>query len=201
MRENPTPYPRADMARGSDTEEHTMSDDSMTIPGDQANDPAAGGAAQTDPPEQQPDLAAEAAKWKALARKHEAQAKANAEAAAKLRELEMAGKSETEKLQAMLEEERRRAQQATVEALKLKVAAEKELPAKLVKFLPDFDNEVDMMQAADELLEAIGGAGTAAPQPTRQAPKSNLTTPLSDDDAQSQIEKLAQAMAGGLRPR
>jgi hypothetical protein len=44
-----------------------------------------------------PDLTAEVEKWKALARKHEGTAKANAEAARRLSDLEEASKSETEK--------------------------------------------------------------------------------------------------------
>jgi hypothetical protein len=147
---------------------------------------------QGQPP--QPDPAAEATKWKALARKHEAQAKANAEAAQRLKDMENAGKSETEKLQALLDDERSKAKQATVKALKLSVAAEKGIPASLAKFLPDLEDEVDMMQAADELLEASGTAGTAG-QPTRQ-PKSNLTNPLKDDDGTAQRDALVNSMLG-----
>jgi hypothetical protein len=151
----------------------------------------------TSPPDagKAPDPAAEAAKWKAMARKHEAQAKANADAAARLRDLENAGKSETEKLQAALDESRAAARSATVKSLKLQVAAEKGLPASLAKFLPDLDNEIDMMQAADELLEASGSTGKADP-PTRQ-PKSNLTNPLKDgDDASASREALINSMLG-----
>lgn len=141
------------------------------------------------------DYEAEAAKWKALARKHEAQAKANAEAAAKLKELEHSGKSETEKLQAMLAEAQEARRKSTIEALRLRVAAEKGLPPTLAKFLPDFDDEVDMLAAADELLEAAGqAADTAASSPTRQ-PKSNLTNPLKDDAAE-QRDAILRAMTG-----
>lgn len=151
-----------------------------------------------DPPEPDkdpaPDPEKEAQKWKALARKHEQQAKANADAAEKLKELENAGKSETEKLQAALDEYKSKAREATVKSLKLQVAAEKGLHSSLAKFLPDVDNEVDMMQAADELLEASGSAGKAE-QPTR--PKSNLTNPLrDDDDPASSRDALISAMLG-----
>lgn len=139
------------------------------------------------------DFEADAKKWKALALKHEAKAKANATAAERVKAMEMEGKSETEKLQALLEEERTKAHKATVEALKLRIAAEKGLPGNLAKFLPDVDDEVDMMSAADELLEAAGG-GQAA-QPARQ-PKSNLTNPLKDDDGATQRDAILAAMTG-----
>ena len=48
----------------------------------------------------QPDLAAELAKWKAMARKNEATAKQNAAAAKKLAEIEEASKSDLERAQA-----------------------------------------------------------------------------------------------------
>lgn len=138
---------------------------------------------------------AEIRKWKAMARKHEAKAKANAEAAQRLKEMEHAGKSETEKLQALLEEQQVQARSATVKALKLQVAADKGLPATLAKFLPDLDDEVDMLAAADELLEASGAAGKAT-QPTRQTPKSTLTNPLGDDDPAAQREAIVNSMLG-----
>lgn len=141
-----------------------------------------------------PNFEAEAKKWKALALKHEAKAKAAAGAEEKLKSLEHAGKSETEKLQAMLEEERGKAHVATVQALKLQVAADKGLPPSLAKFLPDLDDEVDMVAAADELLEAAGGSDMGA-KPTRQ-PKSNLTNPLKDGETDDQRERLIAAMTG-----
>lgn len=133
-------------------------------------------------------------KWKAQSRKHEAKSKANAEAAEKLKALENAGKSETEKLQALLAEREAQARTATVKALKLQVAADKGLPAQLAKFLPDLDDEVDMLAAADELLEASGSAATGD-QPTRQ-PKSTLTNPLGDDNGSASRDALINSMLG-----
>lgn len=140
------------------------------------------------------DSTAEVRKWKAMARKHEARAKENADAAARLQEMEHAGKSETEKLNALLAEEQGKAREARVKALKLQVAADKGLPPQLAKFLPDLDDEVDMIDAADELLEASGSAGKAA-QPARQ-PKSTLTNPLGDDDAAASRDALINSMVG-----
>jgi hypothetical protein len=168
-----------------------MSDVMTDDPGD--TDDATGGEDTNTPAVK--DHEAEANKWKALARKHEAQAKANAEAAARLKDMEHAGKSETEKLQALLDEARNTSRAATVKALKLSVAAEKGLPPGLAKFLPDLDDEVDMLQAADELLEAAGSPAGMAGQPTRQ-PKSNLTNPLKDDAADDQRQQLIDSMLG-----
>lgn len=52
------------------------------------------------PAPETPDLAAEVAKWKALSRKNEQQAKENAEKARKFDEVEEANKTELEKIQA-----------------------------------------------------------------------------------------------------
>lgn len=147
-----------------------------------------------EPTQDAPDLDAELKKWKAMARKHEAQAKANAEAAEKLRDLENAGKTEAEKLQASLAEYQEKERKATIRALKLQVAADKELPKGLADFLPDVDNEIDMMEAADKLIAAAGAAKVDSP--TRQ-PRSKLTSPLGDDDPVSERERLIAAMVGG----
>lgn len=141
-----------------------------------------------------PDFEAEAKKWKALALKHEKKATANAEAEKRLKEIELSGKSETEKLQALLNEARAEASTAKVQSLKLQVAADKNLPPQLAKFLPDVDDEVDMMAAADELLEAAGVAGSDSTGQARQ-PKSNLTSPLADD-TESQRDRVIAAMTG-----
>jgi hypothetical protein len=64
----------------------------------------------------------DAAKWKALARKHEQQAKANAEAARRLKEIEDAQKSETEKLTEALDAARSDATTTKTELARLKAA-------------------------------------------------------------------------------
>jgi hypothetical protein len=153
-----------------------------------------GGDPNSEPKAKAPDHETEAKKWKAIALKHEAKAKTNADAQRQLDQLKNAGKSETEKLQALLDEERAKARTSTIRALKLSVAAEKGLDAKQAKFLPDLEDEVDMMQAADEILEAFGSTGKAE-SPTRQ-PKSNLTNPLKDDDAASSRDALINSMLG-----
>lgn len=62
--------------------------------------------------EDKPDLAAELAKWKSMARKNEALAKQNATAAAKLAKIEEASKSELERAQAAAAEADQRAKAA-----------------------------------------------------------------------------------------
>lgn len=82
-------------------------------------------------PEKEPDTAkesdpaAEAAKWKALARKHEAQAKANAKAAEKLEELEDAKKSEIDRATDKVTQAEKRAAEAERRALQIEVALDK----------------------------------------------------------------------------
>lgn len=85
-------------------------------------DPPAEPSDTDDPPEDdkgkaEPDLAAEVAKWKALARKHEGNAKTNAAAARKLTELEDAQRSEGEKLAAKAEAAEARAAAAVRRAV------------------------------------------------------------------------------------
>ena len=172
-----------------------MSDEPVN---DAPADPADSGGIEQATPEapkkQEPDPAAEAARWKAIALKHEQKLKEASKAEQKLAELEMAGKSETEKLQMLLDQQRAEARDAKVAALRLQVAAEKGLPPGLAKFLPAVDNEIDMMTAADELLEAAGAAVQQSESPSRQ-PKSPLTSPLADD-TDSQRERVLAAMLG-----
>lgn len=114
------------------------------------------------------DHKAEAEKWKALSRKHEQQAKANAAAAKKVQEMEDASKSDIERATAAATAAEKRAEAAELKALRFEVAAEKQLPANLVKFLTGTDED-DIRTAADELLAAVapadkGGSTTSKPK-------------------------------------
>lgn len=80
-----------------------------------------------------PDPEAEVAKWKALARKHEGNAKANAEAAKELAALKAANQSDTEK--AVSEAEQRGRSAATTELAQKLAAAE--VRAALTGVVPD----------------------------------------------------------------
>lgn len=71
------------------------------------------------------DHEAEATKWKALARKHEQQAKSNADAAKRLKEIEDEKKSTEQKLADELAEAKSTGQKASAELLRLQVALDK----------------------------------------------------------------------------
>lgn len=91
-------------------------------PADPPDDPPADPPADTDKGKgKDPD--AEIAKWKAMARKHEATAKANSDAAKKLAEIEEAQKTEAQKLVDKAEAAERRASAAIERAVKAEVKA------------------------------------------------------------------------------
>jgi hypothetical protein len=129
-----------------------------------------GGAPEGDP-------AAEVAKWRALARKHEARAKAGAAAERRLAELEEQDKSELQKAQESARKATERADMAERRALRVEVAARKGLSADQAKRLQG-SNEEELEADADELLAAFkapdhehegspngGRAGRAQPTP------------------------------------
>lgn len=102
-------------------------------------------------PEKEPDWKADAEKWKALSRKNEEAAKANAAAAKKLAELEEADKSEIEKAQARAEAAEKELTSSRVEALRNAVALEKKLTPSQAKRLIGSTKE-ELEADADELL-------------------------------------------------
>jgi len=107
-------------------------------------DAGGGGGADTDP-------SAEVEKWKRLARHHEDRAKANADAAIKLKQIEDAGKSEIERLTEQQRASEARAAEAESRALRLEVAAEKGLTPVQAKRLVGSTRE-ELESDADELL-------------------------------------------------
>lgn len=98
-----------------------------------------------------PDLAAEVDKWKALARKHEQDAKAGKAAAAKLAELEESQKSEQQKVMERLEAAERERDALRTESLRLRIAADKGLTPKQAARLRG-STEEELLADADELL-------------------------------------------------
>jgi hypothetical protein len=117
----------------------------------------------------------EVAKWKALARENEKRAKANADAAKKLAEIEDANKSEIEKATAAAAEATKSAEDAALRALRLEVAADKapdHLTAKevlnLAKRLHGSTKE-ELEADADEFFRDIP-AKPGAKVPTRPKP-------------------------------
>lgn len=78
------------------------------------------------------DWAAEAEKWKALARKHEDQSKANADKARRFDEFQESQKSEQQKLEERAAAAEAKAAEIELRALKAEVANEKGVPAGLL---------------------------------------------------------------------
>lgn len=130
-------------------------------------DPAA-----TDQPDAPADTAAPAehpdiAKWKALARKHEQTAKANAEAARKLAELEDRDKSAADKAAEQSAAAIARAEKAERELVRLRVASEKGLtPAQAKRLVGNTEDE--LAADADELLADLKPSAPPAAAATRR---------------------------------
>lgn len=109
------------------------------------SDPSETETPPNDPENEPPDTgdSDEVAKWKALARKNEAKAKANAEAAEKLKELEDADKSELERAAAKITALEQELAAARTHVNRLEVAIEKGL---------DEDNAKRLTTAAKRLV-------------------------------------------------
>lgn len=132
----------------------------------------------------------ETEKWKALARKHETNAKANAAAAKRLAEIEEQGKSETQRLTDATTAAEQRAADAELRALRLEVGADKGLTPKQARRLVGTTRE-ELETDADELLTDFGPSdtdGQGATPRTPSKPRENLrsggdptTQPLDSD--------------------
>lgn len=115
---------------------------------------AAAEAAEGPTAEDVKDWKAEAEKWRAMSRKHEGQAKGNADAAKRLQELEDKDKTELERLTAAQQAADQRAAAAEAKALRFEVALAKQVPPKLMKFLSGSTQD-EIEASAAELLEAV----------------------------------------------
>lgn len=102
------------------------------------------------------DYKAEAEKWKALSRKNEATARANADAAKKLADIEAAQLSETEKLTQRAEAAEKRLADAEASSLKATVAAAKGVPPELISGA----TQEELEASADALIKFRGPATT-----------------------------------------
>jgi hypothetical protein len=117
--------------------------------------------------QQSKDWEAEVAKWKAMSRRHEATAKANAEAARKYAEFEESQKSEQQRIADRLAAAEQRAVAAEIGRAKLMAAAAYNIPTSLLDRLGG-SNEDEINEAAQELsreLEAELGRRLAAMPP------------------------------------
>lgn len=141
------------------------------------------------------DLQAEVDKWKAMARKHEGQAKQNAAAAKRLAELEDASKSDVERATAAATAAEKRAEAAELKASRYEVALDKGVPAKLMKFLTGSSVE-EIEASADELLEAVGAKpGDAGSNGSTGKPKEKLVAGAASDPDDEPEKPLAEVLA------
>jgi hypothetical protein len=90
--------------------------------------------------------------WKAKARDWEKRAKANAEAATKLAQLEESQKTEAQKLADRAAQAEKERDEARLDALRMKVGASKKLPADVIDLLKG-DTEEELSAHADRLAE------------------------------------------------
>lgn len=134
------------------------------MPDDMPDEPA-----EETPDDDQPDPKAEAEKWKALARKHEADAKKNRDAARRLAEIEDQGKSETERLNAAQRAAEDRANAAELQLARVTVALRKNLTEAQAKRLQGATEE-ELEADADELLALL----KPAEQMTDEEPDTGL---------------------------
>jgi hypothetical protein len=98
------------------------------------------------------DLEAEAAKWKELSRKHEAQSKANAAKAKQFDDLEEASKTELQKAADRAVAAEKQLADITARALRAEVAANKGVPAHLLSG----STQEDLEASADALIAFRG---------------------------------------------
>jgi hypothetical protein len=134
-----------------------------TAPDDTEQDPPPA-AEQPDTPSEsdkgaEKDWAAEAEKWKSLARKHEGTAKQNADAAKRLAAFEDAQKSETQKLNDQLAEREVELQELRVERVRNKAGQDAKLDPDLWEFITASDPDEALAQAKRLV------ARTAPPEP------------------------------------
>src|SRR5215831_1548347 len=120
-------------------------------------DPTGAGApegGQAQEGEGEPDLAAQLAHWKDLARKNERRAKENAAAAAKLKQLEQANMSELEKAQAAQRDAERERDEAKSVHARMIAAASHDLPVELIDLLGTGTDE-EINERAELLASCI----------------------------------------------
>lgn len=145
--------------------------------------------AESPAPEPAASPSDEVAKWKALARKHEAQAKANAEAARRLDELENAQKSEQQRLTERAESAEKAAQEANSRLLRAEVAMEKGLPATLAARLTGSTKE-ELEADAEQLLALVA---KPAPGKASDALVGTRTPPAPAEDVEALAARIFAA--------
>lgn len=144
------------------------------------------------------DWKAEAEKWKSLSRKHEAQAKSNADAAKRLKELEDADKTELQRATDTATAEKKRADAAEAKALKYEVAAELGIKAKHMKYLHGATKE-EIEESAKGILEDFSEIYDAKPdtdagKPTRPKERLRPGAAPSEEPDETDPRKLAASV-------
>ena len=143
-----------------------------------------------------PDPIAEVAKWKAMSRKHEGEAKANRDAAKRLAEIEDANKTEVQKLADAKTASDTVAATAQNELMRLRVAMRKGLTEAQAKRLVG-STEEEIEADADELLESFGVQKTepGAGKPTRPKERLRSGAGPADEPSPNQVinDRIRQA--------
>lgn len=138
------------------------------------------------------DWKAEARKWESRAKTSRDEAKANADAARKLKELEDADKSEIQKATDAAAAAAKRAEEAEARALRLEIAHEKGLTPSQAKRLVGATRE-ELEADADELVTAFSPADgkDAKTKPgadtSRGRPTEKLRPGASSDDSEPEL--------------
>lgn len=143
------------------------------------------------------DLQAEVDKWKALARKHETNAKANADAAKRLAEMEEADKTEAQKAADKAAEAEKRAQEAETRALRLEVAVSKGLTPSQAKRLVGATKE-ELEADADDFLESIKPADDKGKPPGGPRERLSGGSDPTEEPEETDPAKLADKVRSGL---
>jgi hypothetical protein len=119
---------------------------------------AVGETAAAEEGESSVDFAAEAAKWKELARKNEARAKENSDKAKRFDEIEEASRSDLEKAQARIDELERASAEANAARIRSDIARTKGVPVELLT-----GSDEDSLTAQADALLAFKGTQATAP--------------------------------------
>ncbi|MFD9949692.1 hypothetical protein ACFWYW_55600 [Nonomuraea sp. NPDC059023] len=140
--------------------------------------------------------AADVAKWKALARKHETAAKANADAAKRLAEYEDAQKTEQQRMQDRAQSAEKQLAALTAQNARLMAATVHGIPAELIDLLGDGTEEQINERAellAAKLAAVVPPVAPAAPPQTRpvESLKPGAAPGGSDPDPDAWLRSLA----------
>lgn len=132
------------------------------------------------------DYQAEAEKWKALAKKHETRAKANADKAKRLDDLEESSKSELEKATARAEAAEKALTEARSESDRAAVALSKGLTPTQAKRLVGSTRE-ELEADADDLLADLKADKATPPSAPDQKRTNTSATPDADREFVGQL--------------